>query len=103
MIHFGVWDPKNAKLGDRPQLRPALSSDYFYWDDSKNIKISQVTLRNTSFQLSLRIFELPNNGKYTSNFNGDKISHTFECNHEEADTRMVVYAIFSSRCTCCCR
>ena len=37
-----------------------------------------------------------NNGKYTWNINGDEITHTFECNHEEADTQMVLYAILSS-------
>ena len=37
-----------------------------------------------------------NNGKYTWNINGDEITHTFECNHEEADTQMVLYATLSS-------
>ena len=34
------------------------STHYFYWEilDFKNIKISQVILRNTFFQLSFRIF-----------------------------------------------
>ena len=31
-------------------------------------------------------------GKYTWNINGDELIHTFECNHEEADTRMVLHA-----------
>ena len=36
------------------------STHYFYWvfSDSKNIKISQVISRNTSFELFLSIFEI---------------------------------------------
>ena len=44
-------------------------------------------------------FSLPvsiNDGKYTSNINGGEVAHTFELNHEEADTRMVLHATLSS-------
>ena len=27
---------------------------------------------------------------------GDEVTHTFECNHEEADTRVVLHAALSS-------
>ena len=40
-------------------------------------------------------FKLPvsiNGGKYTWNINGDDVTHTFECNHEEADRQIVLHA-----------
>ena len=39
-------------------------------------------------------FRLPvciNDGKYTWNINGDEVTHTFECKHEEADTLMELH------------
>ena len=94
---------------------PAFSTHIFYWEvlDFNNIKISQVILRNTSFQLFLRIFEilffksslmklffrLPvsiNDAKYTWNINRDEVTHNFECNHEKVDTRMVLHAVLPS-------
>ena len=44
-------------------------------------------------------FSLPdsiNDGKYISNINGGEAARTFEFNHEEADTRMVLHATLSS-------
>ena len=44
-------------------------------------------------------FRLPifiNDGKCNWNINGDEVTHTFECNHEEADTRVVLHAALSS-------
>ena len=44
-------------------------------------------------------FSLPvsiNDVKYNWNINGDEVTQIFECNHEEADTRMVLHAALSS-------
>ena len=44
-------------------------------------------------------FKLPvfmNDCKYTWNINKEEVTQTFECNHEEADTRMVLHAVLSS-------
>ena len=43
-------------------------------------------------------FRLPfsiNDVKYAWNINGDKVTQNLECNHEEADTRMVLHALLS--------
>ena len=43
-------------------------------------------------------FRLPfsiNDVKYSWNINGDKVTQNLECNHEEADTRMVLHALLS--------
>ena len=44
------------------------------------------------FMLSVSI----NDDKYNWNMNGDEVTHTFESNHEEADTGMVVNVALSS-------
>ena len=44
-------------------------------------------------------FKLPvsvNGSKCTYNINGDEATHTFECKHEEVDTRIVLHVSLSS-------
>ena len=44
-------------------------------------------------------FRIPvsiNDGKYTWNIKGDKVTHNFECNHKETDTRVILHAAMSS-------
>ena len=38
-----------------------------------------------------------NDAKYYWHIDGDEVTHNFECNREEADTRMVLYAALSSK------
>lgn len=51
--------------------------------------------RNTDF-LKTRPLASINDGKYTWNSNGDEVTHTFACNHEQEGRRMVFHASLSS-------
>ena len=48
--------------------------------------------RNIDFRLPVSI----NYVKYTWNINGDEVTHTFEYNHKEADTQMVLHTTLPS-------
>ena len=47
-------------------------------------------------KLFSRLLASINDVKYTWIINGDEVTENFECNHEEADTRMVLHAALSS-------
>ena len=47
-------------------------------------------------KLFFRLQASINDGKVTWKTNTDQVIHTFECNHEEADTQMLLHAALSS-------
>ena len=42
--------------------------------------------------LAFRILIIVKDGKFIWQIDGDKVNHLFKCNHDEADTRMVLHA-----------
>ena len=53
-------------------------------------------LKSSLMKLFFKLLVSINDRKYSCHINGDEVTHNFECNREEADTRMVLHAALSS-------